>query len=159
MASHKKAFDSVPHDWMIESVKLAKIPHTIIEAVKQLISAWKTKIFLNRSNGKIETDEIKYLNGILQGDLFSLILFILSANPLSFVLKKYEGYTLGTSLNRDTKLNHLCFVDDLKLYDKNLYIAKQPLEVVTTFSKDINMQFGVEKCAYIYIERRKRETL
>ena len=56
-------------------------------------------------------------------------------------------------------MNHLYFVDDLKLYAKNLYIAKKLLEVVTTFSKDINMQFGVEKCAYIYIERGKRKTL
>ena len=156
---YKKAFDSVPHDWIIESLKLAKVPHTVIEAIQRLIGAWKTKVFLDKGNEKIETDEIKYLNGILQGDLLSLILFILSVNPLSFLLQKNEGYTLGTSLNRDTKLNHLFFVDDLKLYAKNLYIAKQLLEVVTTFSKDINMQFGVEKCAYIYIERGKRKSL
>ena len=109
------------------------MPHTMTEAVKQVIIAWKTKVFLNKGNGKIETDEIKYLNGVLQGDLLSLILFILSIKPLSFLFQKNEGYTLGKSLNRDTKLNHLFFVDDLKLYAKILYITKQLLEVVERY--------------------------
>ena len=102
------------------------------------MSAWATKVFLNTDKEQIETDEIKYLNGILQGDLLNLILFILSVNPLSFLLEK---------------------CDDLKLFARNLYIAKQLLDIVTTFSKDINMQFGVDKCAFMYIEREKRKSL
>ena len=31
--------------------------------------------------------------------------------------------------------------------------AKQQMDIVTTFSRDINMQFGLEKCVYINIER------
>ena len=50
--------------------------------------AWATKVILNTEKEQIETDEIKYLNGTLQGDLLSLILFILSVNPLSFLLEK-----------------------------------------------------------------------
>ena len=113
------------------------------------------KVFLNTNKEQIETDEIKYLNGILQGDLLSLILFILSMNPLSFLLEKCDGYTIGTRSKSNTILNHVFFVDDLKLFARNLYIAKQLLDIVTTFSKDINMQFGVDKCAYTYIERGK----
>ena len=40
-----------------------------------------------------------------------------------------------------------------------MHIAKQLLDIVTTFSKDITMQFGVDNCAYIYIERGKRKSL
>ena len=94
-----------------------------------------------------------YLNGIIQGDLLSLILFVLSMNPLLFLLHKCEVYLIGTIFERETKLNHLFFVDSLKLFDKNIYTAKQLLDIVTTFSKDINMQFRVDKCAYIYNER------
>ena len=36
---YKKAFDSIPHDWIIEALKLAKVPGTIIEAVRQLMGA------------------------------------------------------------------------------------------------------------------------
>ena len=114
---------------------------------------------MNTDKEQIETDEIKYLNGILQGDLLSLILFILSVNPLSFLLERCDGYTIGTRSKSSTILNHLFFVDDLKLFARNLYIAKQLLDIVTTFSKDISMQFGVDKCAYMYIERGKRKSL
>ena len=88
---YKKTFDSIPHDWITEALKLAKVPDIIIEAVRQLMSAWATKVFLNTDKEQIETDEIKYLNGILQGDLLSLILFILSVNPLSFLLERCDG--------------------------------------------------------------------
>ena len=71
---------------MIEELKLANVPDTIIEAVRQLMSVWATKAFLNTDKEQIQGDEIKYLNGILQGDLLSLILFTSSANPLSFLL-------------------------------------------------------------------------
>ena len=78
------------------------------------MSAWAMKVFLNTDKEQIETGEIKYLNRILQGNLLSLILFILSFNPLSFLLQKCDGYTIGTRSKRDTILNHLFFVDDLK---------------------------------------------
>ena len=49
---------------------------------------------------------------------------------------------------------HLLFVDDLKLYASNLNQNKLQLDLVTQFSKDIGMEFGEDKCGYMYIERR-----
>ena len=66
---------------------------------------------------------------------------------------------MSTQLHRDTKLTHLFFVDSLKLFSNNMNTAKQQMDIVTTFSKDINTQFGLEKCTYINIERRQRESL
>ena len=34
--------------------------------------------------------------------------------------------------------------------------AKQQLHIVISFSKDTGMQFGPEKCAYVYTGRGKR---
>ena len=45
------------------------------------------------------------------------------------------------------------------MYSEDINQAKQQLDIVTLFSKDIGMQFGLEKCAYIYIERGKRKQL
>ena len=39
-------FDSVPHEWLIKSVKLAKVPAKIIYALKELIKRWVTNIHL-----------------------------------------------------------------------------------------------------------------
>ena len=95
--------------------------------------------FLNKDNGQVETEIIKFQNGILQGDLLSLISFILSVNPLSFLLQKCDGYTMGAQLHRDTKLTHLFFGNDLKLFSNNMNTAKQQMDIVITFSKNINM--------------------
>ena len=66
---------------------------------------------------------------------------------------------MGSPNRRTTKLTHLFFVDDLKMYSENINQAKQQLDIVILFSKDIGMQFGLEKCAYVYIERGKRKQL
>ena len=89
---YKKAFDSIPHSWLIRSVELAKVPGKIITAIKQLMLRWRTKVCLYSEDASVETDFISYLRGILQGDTLSLILFVLSVNPLSFLLEKREGY-------------------------------------------------------------------
>lgn len=66
---YKKAFVSVPHSWIIESLKLAKLPDKIIDVIKMLMSKWRTKIYLYGETESIETSEIEYHKGILQGDM------------------------------------------------------------------------------------------
>ena len=96
---YRKAFDSLPHGWSLESFKLAQIPDLIIKAIKQLMLKWRTQTRLNGETESIEKDFINYLRGILQGDTLSLILLVLSVNPLSFL---YEGYRAGKSDRKKT---------------------------------------------------------
>ena len=84
---YKKAFDSVPHSWLIRSLEMAKVPEKVILAIRQLMIKWRTKVYLYGESSNVETDFISYLKGILQGDTLSLILFILSVNPLSHLLQ------------------------------------------------------------------------
>ena len=74
---YQKAFDNIPHSWLIRSLELAKVPEVIINAMKKLLLKWRTKVFLHGENSSVETDFINYLREILQGDTLSLILFIL----------------------------------------------------------------------------------
>ena len=53
---------------------------------------------------------------------------------------------------------HNFFVDDIKLYASSISILKKQLDLVTTFSNDIGMKFGQDKCAYIKIEKGKNTT-
>ena len=92
---YKKAFDSIPHSWIVESLKLARVLDKIINAIYVLMTKRKTKMHIYGENKSLETDEIEYNRGIRQGDTLSLILFVLSVNPLSFLLKRYEGYKIG----------------------------------------------------------------
>ena len=84
---YKKAFDSVPHDWIIKALQLAKVPPKMSSAISQLMKVWTTKVTLKGENETIETRVINYLTGVLQGDCLSSLLFILGVNLLSFLLK------------------------------------------------------------------------
>ena len=61
---YKKAFYSVPHDWIIKALHLAKVPENVINAIEQLMNVWATRVSLKTENGQIETDFIEFLSGI-----------------------------------------------------------------------------------------------
>ena len=99
---------------------------------------------------------IKYLKGLFQGDSLSVLLFILSLNPMSFLLNKLKGYAFGKNGSRNEDITHLFFVDDLKIFDTNMSSGKTLLDLVTTFPQDIGMKSGESKCAYLMIESEKQ---
>ena len=68
---------------------------------------------------------------------------------MSFLLKRAKGYALGQG--RSIHHTHNFFVDDLKLYAQTRNSIKKQLDIITTFSKDIGMTFGEDKCAFMEI--------
>ena len=78
------------------------------------------------------------------------LLFILSVNPLSFLLHKLQRYVCGKHKNYNVK--HNFFVDDLKLYASSTNTVKKQVDIVTEFSKDTGMTFRDDKCAYQQIQ-------
>ena len=99
------------------------------------------------------TEIIKFLKGIFPGDSLSVLLFIISLNPLSFMLKKTKGYFIGKK--REVNHTHNFFVHDLKLFAQTSNSIQKQLDIITTFSKDINMNFGKEKCTYMWTKKGK----
>ena len=96
--------------------------------------------------------EVKINRGIFQGDSLSPLLFVACLIPLSYVLRKSEaGYTFGNG----EKINHLLFMDDLKLYAKNEKALDSLVQTVRIFSTDIGMEFGLDKCAVLTMKRGK----
>ena len=63
-----------------------------------------------------------------------------------------DGYHLGK--NRPI-VNHLLYMDDLKLYAKDKKELDTLIQTVRVFSKDIGMDYGIEKCAMIQMKRGK----
>ena len=75
---------------------------------------------LVHKGGVLETGPIRIKRGIFQAGSQSPLLFTMFLNPLSKELQK-TGY--GYQLDEQTKINHLFYVDGLKLYgtsDKQL---------------------------------------
>ena len=137
-------------------MKLAKVPLQLLSAIENLTKHWTAIASSHGTNESVITDIIKYRNGIFQGDTLSILLFVLRLNPLWFLLQNLKGYSYGKTRNHT--LTHNFFVDDLKLYASSISILKKQLDLVTTFSNDIGMKFGQDKCAYIKIEKEKNTT-
>ena len=123
------------------------------------MKVWATKITLKAENQTIETPVINYLTGLLEGDCFSLLPFIVSVNPLSFLLKNLPGYKIGESGKRSMNISHLFFVNDLKTYASDKKGAKLQLDLISQFMRDISKQFGSDKCAYLNIEKGNQKSL
>ena len=108
-----KAFDSVPHSRILACLRMYKINPVLTTFIEASMRQWKTNMVLVHESGVLETGPISIKRGIFQGDSLSPLLFTMSLNPLSRELQK-TGY--GYPLVKQTKINHLFYVDDLKLY-------------------------------------------
>ena len=47
---YKKAFDSIPHKWLLKSLELTKVPDHLINAIKNLTESWHATLHLNGKN-------------------------------------------------------------------------------------------------------------
>ena len=100
---YKKSFDSISHEWLIKSLHLAKLPEDLIRAIENLTSQWCTVLQLKGEEEVIKSDIIYFSKGIFQGGSLSVLLFILSVNPLSFLLHKLQGYACEKHKNYNVK--------------------------------------------------------
>ena len=98
--------------------------------------------------------EAKIQRSIVQGDALSPLLFMIAMMPLNHILKKCTaGYKLSRS---QEKINHLMYMDDIKLFAKNEKKLETQIHAVRIYSQDIGMEFGIEKCAMLVMKSGKR---
>ena len=92
---YKKAYDMVPHSWIIECLDLFGVAENIKSLLVNSMEKWK--VMLCSGNSELGVVEIK--RGIF---------------PLSLILRKAKAaYEFSESKE---KIDHLLFMDDLKLY-------------------------------------------
>lgn len=139
---YKKAFDSVPHSWILKTLDIYKVNPVIQTFLGRVMKQWKTEMSLNHSTGSIKTNQIAIKRGIFQGDSLSPLLFCLSLVPLTNILNREK---IGYEITKGKTITHLLYMDDLKLYAKNDDQLRQELCIVKGFSDDIRMEFGLEK--------------
>ena len=111
---YKKAFDSVPHSWIVKSLEICRVCPTIIRCIASGMKNRKTTLNLNHAGGSLTSRLIDIRSGIFQGDSLSPLLFCIALAPLSNLLNSSSyGYKI-----QEGKLNHLFYMDDLKTYAK-----------------------------------------
>ena len=80
-------------------------------------------------------------------------MFALALIPISLILRKAKAaYEFSESKGN---INHLLFIDDLKLYSGSEKGLDLLVQTVCAFSKDTGMKFGIEKFAMLAMEKGK----
>ena len=146
---YRKTYDLVPHSWVNECIKMFRIAENLRTFLQKIMQQRRLLLTVNGE----DLGEVNVTRGIFQGDSLSPLLFVLSMVPLSLILKKVNAcYKLG---KKECKLNHLLFMDDLKLYAKSEEQTNTLVRTVHVFSTDIDMDFGIKKCGILTMKRSK----
>ena len=146
---YKKAYDIVPHSWIMECLNLFGVAENVKSLFVNGMEKWKVML----SSGNSELGEVEIKRGIFQGYSLSPLVFVLALIPLSLILRKAKAaYEFSESKE---KINHLLFMDDLKLYSRSERGWDSLVQTVRVFSEDIGMEFGIEKCAMLVMEKGK----
>ena len=103
---YKKAYDSASHLWILECLGLYKIDPRLVTFIRQSMLHWGTTLTANSKS----IADVTIKCGIYQGDALCMAL-----NPLSALLDKS---TYGYRFKSGTTINHLLYMDDIKLYAK-----------------------------------------
>ena len=147
--NYRKAYDMVPNSWIVECMSMFRIPENVKTFIKSSMDSWKTEL---TSSGE-SWGQVNTRRGIFQGDSLSPLLFVICMIPLSLVLRKVKaGYEFR---GKQLKINHLLFMDDLKLFGKNEEQIDSLVKTIHIFSKDIGMEFGIKKCGMLVMKKGK----
>ena len=134
---------------MIKSLELVEAAENIVNLLKETMKNWRTNLICSNT----DLGAVKINRGIFQGDTLSPLLFVVSLLPLKLVLRKMkQGYSFGKGKNN---LNHLLFVDDLKLYGGSQPDIDSLIQTVYTVTDGIGMKFGLDKCGVLEMRRGK----
>ena len=107
---YKKAYDMVPHSWIIECLDLFGVAENIKSLLMNSMEKWKVIL----CSGNSEFGEVEIKRDIFQGDSLSHLVLVLALIPLRLILRKAKaGYEFSETKE---KIDHLLFMDDLKLY-------------------------------------------
>ena len=80
-------------------------------------------------------------------------MLVLPLIPLSLILRKAKAAHEFSESKE--KINHLLFMNDLKLYSRSEKGLDSLVQTVHVFNEDIGMEFGIEKCAMLVMEKGK----
>lgn len=133
---YNKAFDSLKHNKIWESLKEQGVPEKYIRIIKEIYSKSTAKIKLERIG-----EEFKIGKGVRQGDPLSPKIFIA---VLESVFRRMNWESYGLNINGQ-KLNHLRFADDLILLTDNPKELQYMLEELDTQSKLVGLSMNMSK--------------
>ena len=136
----------ITHSWLVECLEIYGAEENTMRFLKNTILNWKA--ILTSSGTRLA--EVNYQKRDLPRILTLSIVAMIS---MTRVLARMEvGYQLK---KRGSRINHLMFMDDIKLFGRGNKEIDTLVQTVRTVSGDIRMEFGIEKCSHVNIQRGK----
>ena len=82
----RKAYDMVPHAWIIKALKLIGAAPNVIVLLKSTMIDSKTEL----TSGEVNLGEVNIDQEIFRGDPLSPLLIVISLIPLTLVLRRIK---------------------------------------------------------------------
>jgi hypothetical protein len=123
----KKAFDSVSHKFIEESLKRYGFGHQFIHTFKVLYTDLKARVLVNGW----QTELIDIMNGVKQGDALSCIIFIIVVDPLIRNINCSDA--IRPIADKENPTNAFAYADDINA------CAKADLESVNMIFKEYSL--------------------
>ena len=127
-SDYKKAYDTILHSWILESLELVQVSENIVQFIRESMKNWNIVLTSFAEN----LTKVDIRRGIIHGDSLAPLLFVISMVPLIQILKKVES---GHTLKKGEKLNPLFLRDDLKIFAKSEPSVNGLASNVRIFSK------------------------
>jgi hypothetical protein len=131
-----KAFDSVPHNVLIDKLKAYGICGNLLDWISSFLKERKQRVVL----GETETDWVEVLSGVPQGSVLGPLLFLIFINDLP------------------DELANLCklFADDTKLLgtvrsNDDVIRIQSDLDALSSWANNSGMSFNINKCKIMKI--------
>ena len=117
-------------------LKIYKISDEVINFIEKIVKTGKVELTAGGKN----LAEANIQTGIFQGDALPPLLFIFEMMSLNHILGKCTTrYKLSKS---QEKINHLIYMDDIKLFAKNEKELETLIDTVRMYSQDLGMEFA-----------------
>ena len=146
----KKAYDSLSHRWIEKMLLIHRFPKKLTNVKTKIINSWSVKLITPLEDGDVMSERIRIRNGVLQGDIICPDLYVLSKNPISWELNRFDGYVVSKHICE--KVTHSLYVDDLKTYDKSRKNQMQKLSHAKTIMKDAGLDWNIKKSKVLTIK-------
>lgn len=125
----RKAFDSVAHETIIETLERIGVPLQFIKYIRRLYTESETVLQFNLVN-----ENIKVARGVLQGDPLSPLLFNAVMDRALNQLSKDVGYTM-----HGRRFNAVAYADDIILMSQ----TKRGLQLIIDQLTEVLKSFGL----------------
>jgi len=129
----QKAFDCVNHSILLDKLEFYGIEGKFKALIKSYLSNRHQKVILNNNNNNKSNSSSKWeliINGVPQGSILGLLLFLLYINDLPKIIPKYNNIALFAD---DTSI----LITDSNYMDYNINIHKSLTSLITWFNSNL----------------------